>query len=104
MKTCAYSLEVPQRGVFKEYLQHMFLRRNKKNYSKLSPNSQSHSGYYIYPEFANTLTFTTLWAFSADDKLMIFFLIFPSKLDLTFHANCLLFLGKIRKIFQNVVC
>ena len=43
------------------------------------------------------------------------FLIFPSKQDLTFHANCLLwrqfawnvksyFLGKIRKIFQNVIC
>ena len=43
------------------------------------------------------------------------FLIFPRKQDLTFHANCLLrrqfawnvkscFLGKIRKIFQNVVC
>ena len=25
----------------------------------------------------NTLTFTTLWAFSADDRLMIFFLFFP---------------------------
>ena len=43
------------------------------------------------------------------------FLIFPRKQDLTLHANCLLrrqfawnvkscFLGKIRKIFQNVVC
>ena len=43
------------------------------------------------------------------------FLIFPRKQDMTFHANCLLrrqfawnviscFLGKIRKIFQNVVC
>ena len=43
------------------------------------------------------------------------FLIFPRKQDLTFHANCLLrrqfawnvkscSLGKIRKIFQNVVC
>ena len=43
------------------------------------------------------------------------FLIFPRKQDFTFHANCLLrrqfawnvkscFLGKIRKIFQNVVC
>ena len=42
------------------------------------------------------------------------FLTFPRKQDLTFHANCLLrrqfawnaiscFLGKIRKIFQNVV-
>ena len=45
----------------------------------------------------------------------IFFLIFPIKQDLTFHANCLqwrqfawnvksCFLGKIRKIFQYVVC
>ena len=45
----------------------------------------------------------------------VIFLIFPRKQDLTFHANCLLrrqfawnvkscFLGKIRKIFQNVVC
>ena len=25
----------------------------------------------------NSLTFTTLWAFSADDRLMIFFLFFP---------------------------
>ena len=43
------------------------------------------------------------------------FLIFPRKQDLTFQANCLLrrqfawnvkscFLGKIRKIFQNVIC
>ena len=42
------------------------------------------------------------------------FLIFPRKWDLTLHANCLLgiqftcvrscFLGKRRKIFQNVVC
>ena len=29
----------------------------------------------------------TLKANSADDKLMIFFLIFPRKQDLTFHAN-----------------
>ena len=45
----------------------------------------------------------------------VIFLIFPRKQDLTFHANCLLrrqfawnvkscFLGKIRKIFQSVVC
>ena len=44
------------------------------------------------------------------------FLIFPRKQDLTLHANCLLlrrqlawnvkscFLGKVRKIFQNVFC
>ena len=53
-------------------------------------------------------TFTTLWAFSADDKLIILFLILPRKQDLTFHANCLLrrqfawnvkscFLGKNKK-------
>ena len=26
---------------------------------------------------ADRLTFTTLWAFSADDKMMLFFLLFP---------------------------
>ena len=30
-----------------------------------------------------------LWGNSADDRLMIFFLFFPRKQDLTFHANCL---------------
>ena len=39
-------------------------------------------------DFLSALTFTTLWAFSADDKLMIFFLFFKKKKDLTFHANC----------------
>ena len=50
---------------------------------------------------------------SADDKLAIFFLFFPEKKDLTFHANCLqwrqyawnvksCFMRKIRKIFQYV--
>ena len=34
------------------------------------------------------LTFTTLWANSADDKYVIIFLIFPIKHDLKFHANC----------------
>ena len=34
------------------------------------------------------LTFTTLWANSADGKLMVDFLIFfPRKQDATFHAN-----------------
>ena len=54
------------------------------------------------------LTFTTPWANSADEKLVISSL-FPRKQDLKFHANCLqhanclktCFLGKIRKkIFQ----
>ena len=50
------------------------------------------------------LTFINLWANSSDDKF-IFFLIFPRKQDLTFHANCLqsCFLVKIRKIFQYVM-
>ena len=77
------------------------------------------------------LTLTTLWADSADDKLIIFFLFFLanwiwhfiqmkcliqfSRKNKKLHANCLLkrqfawsvisnFLGKIRKIFQNAVC
>ena len=56
------------------------------------------------------LTFTTLWANSAENKLVIFFLFFSRKQDLTFHTNCLLwnvktyFLGKIRKMFQNIIC
>ena len=36
-----------------------------------------------------SFTFTTLWPNSADKKLVIFFLFFPEKQDLTFHANCL---------------
>ena len=31
------------------------------------------------------LIFTPPWAYSADNKLLIFFLIFPRKQDLTFH-------------------
>ena len=34
------------------------------------------------------LTFTTLWADSADDKLMIFLLFFLREKVLIFHANC----------------
>ena len=57
-----------------------------------------------------TLTFITLWANSADDKLPDIFLILPTKQDLTFYALFAwnvksFFLGKIRK--QNhkfVVC
>ena len=57
------------------------------------------------------LTLTTLWANSADGKLMFFvvvvffFFVILDKLALTFHGNCLhLFWGKIRKLFQIVVC
>ena len=38
--------------------------------------------------FGNYLTLTTLWANSADDKLMIFSY-FRRKQGLAFHANCL---------------
>ena len=62
----------------------------------------------------NTLKSSNPWANSAGSKLMIFFYFFPRKLDLAFHANCLqwrqfawnvksCFLGKIRKICQNVM-
>ena len=57
------------------------------------------------------LNFITLWAYSADDKLMDLFY-FSREIDLTFHTNCLLrwhfvwnarayFLEKINKKFQN---
>ena len=71
----------------------------------------------------STLSWAWLPLFNLYHSLGIFsrwqiddiFLIFPRKQDLTFDANCLLrrqfawnviscFLGKIRKIFQNVVC
>ena len=52
--------------------------------------------YEKYPECLHycwfILTFTTLWAHSTDDKLilyMIFYLIFPIKYAFTFHADCL---------------
>ena len=60
----------------------------------------------------NNLPFTVLWANSANDKFIIFFLIFPRKQDLTFHAHgdklygiqesC--FLRKNEKIFQYTYC
>ena len=39
--------------------------------------------------FEFSLIFTALWSNSAVDKLMIFFLFFPRKQDLTFHTNSL---------------
>ena len=67
-------------------------------------------GNYFLRLLTFTTVFTTLWA-NSDDKLMIFFLIFPRKQDLTFHVNCLhciifhiLFSGKNKEIFQNVAC
>ena len=44
------------------------------------------------------LTFTTLWAYLADNKVILFFLFFQRKQALTFHANCLsLFSRKNKK-------
>ena len=39
----------------------------------------------VYGIFKDSLTFTTLWANSADDKWMFFFLTFPRKQSLTFQ-------------------
>ena len=55
----------------------------------------------------STLRVSTLGKFSADDILKYFFLIFPRKQDLTFHANCLLkcqilFSGKNKKNIINL--
>ena len=94
---CLYTLEVPHQGFSNEYTQNkMFLRRNKNN---------------IDPQLCGILTLNTLWANSADKKLMIYFLIFPRKQNMSFHANCLnlhemsklLFWKKIRKIFQFIL-
>ena len=46
----------------------------------------------IFIQHNKGINFYHSWAKSADDKLMIhlyFFLFFPRKQDLTFHANCL---------------
>ena len=58
----------------------------------------------------STLALSTLWTKSADVKFMVFFLFFPRKHDLTFHANCLLeticmkcqvlFSGESKKYFK----
>ena len=42
---------------------------------------------YTLSRNAHRLTFTTLWANSADDKLMIFFLFFTRKQSLTVHRK-----------------
>ena len=44
---------------------------------------------YVADSRRSTLTFTTHWAYSAEDKLVIFFRIFARKQDLIFHANYL---------------
>ena len=53
--------------------------------------------------FVTKLTFTTLLATSADEKLVIFFLFFPKNRLRPFETICMkyqkLFSGKIRKIF-----
>ena len=44
------------------------------------PSVKHHSETHIIENTVIKLTFTTLWAFSADDKEMIFFLIFLRKI------------------------
>ena len=51
------------------------------------------------PGLIQQTTFTTPWANSADNKLMTFFLIFPRKQVLTFHANCLQFAWNVKTCF-----
>ena len=82
---------------------HKHKKKNKKKTQQMAP-------YFLCKP-----TFTIVWANSADDNLMIFFLFFSVNRDLTFHTNCLqwrqsawnvksLFQEKkIRKIFQNAV-
>ena len=48
----------------------------------------------------SALTFTTLLAYSADDKLVIFFLFFPEKLELIFLDP---FSGKNKKKYFNML-
>ena len=48
----------------------------------------SNVSYILFSRNAHRLTFTTLWANSADDKLMIFFLFFfTRKQNLTVHRK-----------------
>ena len=57
---CGYSLEVPQRGTFNEYPQHMFSSRNKKNidtfWLKKAPYQELWLGYCINLKYWDTLT------------------------------------------------
>ena len=51
-------------------------------YHKLNRSVSGEIPYYIFmyqnkENIHQSLTFTTLWAFSADDKMMLFFLFFP---------------------------
>ena len=71
-----------------------------------------HTGFIVGFVMCWLIHFTTLWANSADDILVIFFLIFPRKWNLTFHANWKQvawnvrpsFLKKKKNIFRNVIC
>ena len=64
--------------------QFLFPGKKKKNVINLSSADFAHRVVKINLVFQlfcmrlyKYLTFTTLWAFSADDRLMIFFLFFP---------------------------
>ena len=81
-------------------------------YNNMLHNSQSCATVNIVckTDYSDQFNLYHILANSADDKLVI---VSPRKQDLTVHTNCLCwetipvkscFLGKIRKLFQNVVC
>ena len=55
------------------------------------------SGNHKLVNYILSLTVTALWADSADDKLMIIFLVFPRKQDLTFEMSNPVFWKKNKK-------
>ena len=69
--------------------------------------------YLLLLRFYNKLTFTTPWANSADNKLMIFFLFFPEdrlyhfmqifSLEDNLHEKSAYFLGKIKKKYFKML-
>ena len=71
----------------------MFSWRNKKNTLLLSGVCQH--VFYI--------TYNTLWANSADDNLIIFFLFFPRKQDLTIHAIVSIGDMKLKNNLQKIL-
>ena len=60
----------------------LFSQKNKRNIINLL------SANFVIITEKLMLTFNTLLVNSVEDKWMIFFLPFPRKQNLTFHANC----------------
>ena len=94
-------------------IEHLFYVLTSKAECRFEKGLQvldSNVSYILFFRNAHRLTFTTLWDNSADDKLMIFFLFFTRKQNLTVHRKlsetiylkCQIpFLGKIRKIVKK---